>query len=139
MTDAIVADQKLEMRRFWLRTLLAVGILWGFMPFVLTPFITKGPHDSYFDIVASIINSLTILPACTLAFWHRRIACVWLSINAVIIAVALFTFIHRTGKLESMMAMEVAGPIVMALLLDLLEARRWPAALEKRKAKAPSN
>lgn len=136
MTDAVAVDQKTEMRRFWLRTLLVVGILWGFMPFVLAPFITKGPSDTYFDIVASIVNSLTILPACTLAFWHRRIACVWLSVNAVIIGVALATFIHRTGKFEAMMIVEVIGPILIALLLDVLEAQRWPPALEKRKAKA---
>ena len=139
MTDAIATNPKTEMRRFWLRTLLAIGILWGFMPFVLTPFITKGPADSYFDIAASILNSLTILPACALAFWHRRIACVWLSVNAVIIGAALARFIHRTGKFETMMIVEVAGPILFALLLDVIEALRWPAALEKRKPKARQN
>ena len=136
MTDAIAIDPRTEMRRFWLRTLLAVGMLWGFMPFVLAPFITKGPADSYFDIAASISNSLTILPACALACWHRRIACVWLSINAVIIGAALVRFVHRTGRFETMMIVEVAGPILFALLLDILEALRWPAALEKRKPKA---
>ena len=136
MTDAVTIDEKTRLRRFWLRTILVIGILWGFLPFVMAPFITKGPNDTYFDIFASVLNSITILPACTLAFWYRRIACIWLSINAVVIAAALVTFIARTGKFEAMMIIEVGGPIVFAVWLDVLEALRWPAALEARKKKA---
>ncbi|MGH9600336.1 MAG: hypothetical protein ACRD27_10765 [Terracidiphilus sp.] len=137
MTDAIVTiDEKSQSRQFWLRTLLVVGMLWGFLPFVMSPFITKGPHDSYFDIFASILNSLTVLPACTLAFWHRRTACIWLTINGVILAIALATFIERLGKPGTEMILEVAGPIVIALLLDVMEARRWPAARNTRNANA---
>ncbi|HEV2323991.1 MAG TPA: hypothetical protein VGS10_08570 [Terracidiphilus sp.] len=136
MMDAVWTDDKARMRQFWLRTLLVIGILWGFLPFVMTPFITRGAKDTTFDIVASVMNSLTILPACALAFWHRRIACIWLSVNAVVLAVALATFIRRTGQADSMMIVEVAGPILFALCLDFAEARRWPAAVEKRPASA---
>jgi hypothetical protein len=128
-------EQKSRNRQFWLRVLLTVGILWGFLPFVMAPFITRGANDTSYDIFASILNSLTILPACALAFWHRRIACVWLSGNAVVLAIALATFIQRTGKFDSMMIAEVAGPVLFALLLDFVEARRWPPAVEKRPAK----
>lgn len=128
-------DQNTRSRQFWLRVLLTVGVLWGFLPFVMVPFITKGPGDTYYDIFASILNSLTVLPACALAFWHRRVACVWLSVNAVVLAVALATFLQRTRKLDSMMIAEVAGPVLFALLLDFVEARRWPPVLEKRPAK----
>lgn len=136
MAQAHTLDDKARMQQFWLRTLLVIGILWGFLPFVMTPFITKGAHDTTYDIVASLMNSLTILPACVLAFWHRRIACVWLSVNAVVLAGALATFIRRTGHADSMTIAEVVGPILFALCLDVVEARRWPAALEKRPAKA---
>jgi hypothetical protein len=124
------------MQQFWLRVLLVMGMLWGFLPLVMAPFISKGPQDTDFDILASVLNSLTILPACALAFRHRRVACVWLSINAAILAMALATFIARTGRYETMMILEVAGPIVIALWLDVVEARRWPGALGPRKAKA---
>lgn len=136
MTDAVWADDKARTRQFWLRTILVVGILWGFLPLVMAPFITRGAHDSTYDVAASILNSLTILPACALAFWHRRIACIWLSVNAVVLAGALADFIRRTQKLDWTMIAEVAGPIVFAVFLDYVEARRWPAALEKRSAKA---
>lgn len=136
MTDEVLTDERTRMRQFWLRTFLVVGILWGFLPFVTAPFITKGPNDTYYDIFASVLNSLTVLPACTLAFWRRRIACVWMSVNAVVLAVALETFIRRTGKFDTMMIVEVAGPVLFALCLDYVEARRWPAAVERRTAKA---
>ncbi|HEV2133098.1 MAG TPA: hypothetical protein VGR47_02440 [Terracidiphilus sp.] len=133
---AVSIGDKTRMRQFWLRTLLVVGILWGFLPFVMVPFITKGRGDTGYDIFASVLNSLTILPACALAFWHRRIACIWLSLNAVVLSIALATFIRRTGNLDKMMIAEVAGPVLLALCLDFAEARRWPPAVEKRTAKA---
>ena len=116
--------------------LLAIGMLWGFLPFVMTPFITKGVNDTNFDIFASVLNSLTVLPACALGLRYRRIACAWLSVDALILGTALVTFIARTGKFETAMILEVAGPIAIALCLDIVEARRWPAALETRESKA---
>ena len=136
LTDANWTDDQARTRQFWLRTVLVVGILWGFLPFVMAPFITKGAHDTTYDIVASVLNSLTILPACALAFWHRRIACIWLSVNAVVLAGALAGFIQRTRKPDWTMIAEVAGPVLFALCLDYAEARRWPAAVERRSATA---
>ena len=134
MTSIALIDEKFARRQFWLRTLLVIGLLWGFLPFITAPFITRGPGDTYFDVFASVLNSLTILPACALAFWHRRIACVWLSINAVTIGAALAGFILRTHRSDAWMIAQVAGPIVFALLLDFFEVRRWPPAVNPRKA-----
>jgi len=136
LMNASWTDDQARTRQFWLRTVLVVGILWGFLPLVMAPFITKGAHDTNYDIVASVLNSLTILPACALAFWHRRIACIWLSVNAVVLAGALAGFIQRTRKPDWTMIAEVAGPILFALCLDYAEARRWPAAVERRSATA---
>jgi hypothetical protein len=129
-------DEKARGRQFWLRVFLVIGMLWGFLPFIMTPFITKGAYDTSFDILASILNSLTILPACALAFWHRHVACVWLSVNGALLAVALATFIRRTGKVDVVMTIEVAGPVLIALWLDYVEARHWPPAVNPRKVKA---
>jgi hypothetical protein len=136
MTDSAWTSENARTRQFWLRAFLLVGILWGFLPFVTVPFITKGPADTSYDIFASVLNSLTIMPACALAFWHRRIACLWLTVNALILSIALATFIRRTGKIDKMMIAEVAGPVLFALFLDFVEARHWPAAIQKRSAKA---
>lgn len=135
--ETVFMDEKARTRQFWLRALLVAGMLWGFLPFVTAPFITRGANDTGFDIFASALNSLTLLPACALAFWHRRVACFWLSVNAVALAIALATFIQRTRKVGAMMIAEVAGPIFFALCLDFIEARRWPPAVEKPPARAP--
>jgi len=133
MTSIALIDEKFARRQFWLRTLLVIGLLWGFLPFITAPFITRGPGDTYFDVFASVINSITILPACALAFWHRRIACVWLSVNAVLIGAALLTFILHTHHSNAWMIAQVAGPIAFALLLDFFEVRHWPPAVNPRK------
>ena len=136
MTDATAMNEKQQEKQFWLRVLLTVGMLWGFLPFIMVPYITKGQGFTDFDIMASVLNSLTVLPASALAFWHRRIACVWLSVNAVVLPVALATYIERTGRSDGLMIAEVAGPVLIALCLDVIEALRWPAAKETRTAKA---
>src|SRR5579863_2826483 len=110
-------DENARGRQFWLRVFLVIGMLWGFLPLIMAPFITKGRYDTTFDILASILNSLTILPACVLAFWHRRVSCVWLSINGALLAIALVTFIRRTGQVDAMTTIEVAGSVLIALCL----------------------
>ena len=131
--NSVATEEQIRSQRFMQRALLAVGILWGFMPFVLAPFITKGPSDSTFDVFASVLNSLTLLPACVLAYWQRRIACAWLSINAVVIAVALARFLLRTGQFEVWMIVQVVGSVGFAVWLDVVEASHWPAPLEKKR------
>ncbi len=128
-------NEQSQMRQFWVRVLLTVGILWGFLPFVMAPFITKGAGFTDFDVFASVLNSLTVLPASTLAFWHRRISCVWLSVNAVVLPIALATYMERTGRVNALMIVEVAGPVLIAVCLDVVEALGWPAAKGTRAAK----
>ncbi len=108
-------------------------MLWGFLPFITAPFITRGPGDTFFDVFVSVFNSATILPACALAFWHRRTACVWLTVNAVLLAVALAGFILRTGQWHLWMIVQVAGPVAFAVSLDIAEALCWPPAVNPRK------
>jgi len=127
-----MTDENFERRQFLLRTLLVIGLLWGFLPFITVPFITRGANDTYFDVCASVVNSLTILPASALAFWHRRIACVWLSVNGAMLAVALVNFLLRTHQYHAGMIAQVAGPIALALCLDIMEARGWPPAVNRR-------
>jgi len=133
---AVGREEKCEARQFWLRTLLAIGILWGFLPFVMAPFITRGPSDTYFDVSVSVINSLTMLPASVLAFWRRRAACVWLSVNGVLLGAGLAEYLMRMHQFHAGMILQVAGPIVYAILLDVFELQGWPPALNRRSAGA---
>ena len=77
-----------------MRTVLAVGLLWGafllvqLLVFALTP----GSKASPLDTLAVVVNCLSVFPACIVAFWHRRAACVWLILNGLFIAATTVRF-----------------------------------------------
>jgi len=124
-------DEKSRLRQFWLRVLLTVGMLWGTMPLITLPLLTRGPNDTAFDLLAAIFNSLTVLPACALAFWHRRVACIWLTVNAAIVLSAALTWMGRTKSFDLVSAAGYAGSVAIAACLDFMEIKRWPGALER--------
>jgi hypothetical protein len=124
-------EERSRLRQFWLRILLAFGIFWGIVPLITVLFITRGTNDSVLDVLAPIINSLTILPASILAFWHRRLACIWLSANAaLLLPVAIFAM-ARTHQYDLGTVIGVLVPVLIAVCLDFMEIGRWPAALER--------
>jgi hypothetical protein len=119
-------------RQFWLRSLLSVGIVWGLIPLITLPFITHGTNDSALDVWAAISNGVTLLPVSVLAFWHRRIACVWLTINGALVVSSISTYVLRTHShpLASMIGAVVSA--IVAISLDVMEVQRWPGALDRR-------
>ncbi len=131
MTNDATDEEKKRMRQFWLRVLLVLGMLWGGMPFITTPLIFRGPSGPGFDVFAAVFNGLTVLPACALAFWHRRGACIWLSLNAASVAVAVTLTMTRTRHVDLVALVGAAGPVLLALILDYMELLRWPTALER--------
>jgi hypothetical protein len=132
MTHLEVAmDEKSRLRQFWLRVLLAIGLLWGTMPPIAIAFVIMGWKGPLFVLAAQVFNAFTILPACALAFWHRRMACIWLSINAVLAAAAL-AFCVRNPQLLNLPEMTaLAGPVIIAGYLDFMEIKGWPGALAR--------
>lgn len=124
-------DQSLRLQQFYLRSLLVAGMLWGGMPFVTGPLVAQGTGQSHFAIVAALFSSFSILPACALAFWHRRIACVWLTANALAIF-AVWLDSVRSGRLINITeSIGILGSIALAAILDYMELRHWPGALQK--------
>ncbi len=122
-------DQKALIRRFNLRCLLVAGMLLGGMPFIMTPLVLHGMSEGFPTLFAAVFNGLSVLPASALAFWHRRVACIWLSINAVILVVGLLGFAHAGGQFDLGALLGPCGSIGLALCLDFMELRRWPGAL----------
>ncbi|MGA7339611.1 MAG: hypothetical protein WBE72_11685 [Terracidiphilus sp.] len=131
MGDDIRIDAQFLERQFWLRVLLAIGILWGTMPPIAIAFIFIGWQGPAFDLATLIFNAFTVLPACVLAFWHRRTACVWLSVNAVLAAITLLDYARHPALLNFWEAVGIAGPLMIAIVLDWMEIRGWPGALER--------
>jgi len=124
-------DEKALLQRFNLRCLLVAGMLLGGMPFIMTPLVMRGMTDGYPTAVAAIFNGLTVLPASALAFWYRRVSCVWLSLNAVVLVTGLVTS-GRLGWQDHLVALLGAcGSISLAICLDFMEIRGWPGALSR--------
>ena len=129
MTTATSMDDILRLRQFWLRCLLAFGMMWGVIPLITLAFITRGMNDSSLDVWAAVSNGFTIFPASLLAFWHRRVACIWFMINGILVVTSMISFMIRTHELR---IGSIFGAIVSALLcivLTAMEIRRWPDAL----------
>jgi uncharacterized membrane protein len=105
--------------------------MWGFIPLISLPFISRGARDSTLDIWAVVVNSLTIFPACVLAFWHRRLACVWLTINAGLVVTSMTFYVLRTHQYRVGSIVGTMVSVLLAVLLDLAEVRRWPGALDR--------
>jgi hypothetical protein len=122
-------DQKTLLRRFNLRCLLVAGMLLGGMPFIMAPLALRGIVGAYPNLFAAVFNGLSVLPASALAFWHRRIACIWLSINAVILVVGWIGLAHTGRQFDVAGLLGPCGSVALALCLDFIELRRWPGAL----------
>ena len=125
-------DEQNRLRQFWLRVLLAFGIFWGTIPLISVLFIFRGKNDSAFDVLAAVSNSLTIFPASVLAFWHRRTACIWLTINGAMLVTAFVSFVWRTHEYAFGAFVGVSAPVLIAGFLDYMEVRRWPDALDRQ-------
>lgn len=122
-------DTKSADRQFWLRFLLVVGLLCGTMPLITFPVVLRGWTGSGFGFFAIAFSALTVLPACALAFWHRRIACVWLTVNAVVVFVAAVQRLVPAFDLGTIL--DIVSPVVIAGALDYTEFAHWPGALER--------
>jgi hypothetical protein len=128
---SLMTDEKAPLRQYWLRVLLAIGLLWGTMPLITIALVIAGWSGPFFVLLAMVFNAFTVLPACALAFWHRRTACIWLSVNAVLAAVALCIAILHPELLNLPEIAALAGPVVIAGCLDFMEIKGWPGALER--------
>jgi hypothetical protein len=124
-------DYQSRLRKFWVRIVLAFGIFWGIIPFITVTFITRGMNDSVLDVLAPVFSSLTILPASILGFWHRRSACVWLSANAALTLPVAVRVLRRNHQYGLGTIISLAVPVLIAILLDFMEIKHWPGALDR--------
>jgi hypothetical protein len=123
------SDAKSDDRQFWLRFLLVVGMLVGAMTLVTLPVVLGGWSGSALGFFATVFSAVTVLPACAMAFWFRRIACFWLTLNGVLVVVAEVTPGQQVRGLDLGSIASFIVPVTIALCLDYTEIRRWPGAL----------
>lgn len=128
-------DEQRRLQQFYVRTVLAVGLLWGafllvqLLVFALTP----GSRGSHLDALSVVVNCLSVFPACVLAFWHRRAACVWLVLNGAFIAATTTRFFLHSHQYRPGMILGVLLSIALAVCLVVIEVLGWPGALARER------
>lgn len=122
-------DQETRLRQFYLRFFLVVAMIWGTLPLITVPFLGVSSSDGNFARFAAIFSCVTVLPASILAFWQRRIACAWLTGNALLLLAALAASLRPGRHLGVGGIIEFIGSIAIAAFLDWMQLRGWPPAL----------
>lgn len=124
-------DARSDDRQFWLRFLLVIGMLLGAMSLLTLPVVLAGWSGSALGRFVTLFSGLTVFPACALAFWFRRLACLWLTANAtLVIAAEMMPGQHIRGLDLGSIASFVI-PVAIALCLDYTAIRHWPTALNR--------
>ena len=62
------------------KVIIGFGSIWGLYAFggMLFSSFTIKTNDSAPEVVAMLLNGLTVLPSCVLAIWFMRYAAIWL-------------------------------------------------------------
>jgi hypothetical protein len=60
------------------KVIIGFGSIWGLYAFGGMLFSSFGTNDSAPEVLAILLNGLTILPSCILAIWFMRYAAIWL-------------------------------------------------------------
>lgn len=128
-------NEKQRSRQFNLRVLLVIGLLWGgaLLVQLLLYLATRGSAPPSLAARAFVVNCLTVGPASLIAFWFRRIACVWMILDAVLAAIAAFHTAPGAPTYGPVVVVSPLVPILLAAALIFTQLRRWPAALTRNK------
>jgi hypothetical protein len=133
MTERKAPTEREVDQQFWQRCLAALGIMWGLIPLITLPFMFTGLDAPRLGVFAVVFNSLTLLPVCVLVLWHRFIACVWMTVNALLIAIALpHDAIRNHHNYGVGIIIGAVVPVLLAIFFDIAEIRNWPPAIERK-------
>jgi hypothetical protein len=100
------------------KVIIGFGSIWGLFAFggMLFGSFTIGSNDSAPEVLAILLNGLTILPSCILAIWFMRYAALWLMVLFPITAFGLvYQAIHSRTPAENYW--NVVGGITEALIV----------------------
>src|ERR1700733_1103702 len=96
------------------KVVIGLGSIWGLFMFggLLFSSFTMGANDSLPEVLAILLNGLTILPSCILAIWFAKPAAMWLMLLTPITAFGLaYEILHLRSS-----ASEIAWAFVVALI-----------------------
>jgi hypothetical protein len=136
MTDP---EEKEELRRFWSRFAFSIGLLWGTWNITSLPvtIAASGGELPRPDVFAFLVCMLTVLPASVLAFWHRRVASLWLFASAIMTTagiVAAWHLLALHGAEASYIgdSLIFASPLALGLFGLATDLMGWPPLLLRK-------
>jgi hypothetical protein len=138
-SDALQIALRDDLRRFWSRFVYFMGMMAGLLPLITLPanLFTISTTNPAIVALAQVINAATVLPASALAYWQRRVASIWLIVDA---AMGIFARIeHPLKGTENWALFGVLGvgiPLFLGVFGLVTEWTGWPSLLEKKKAQS---
>lgn len=133
----VTAEERQELRRFWGRVVFTAGMVAGLLPFAIPPIAISslGQQTARLEVVALVAFSVTVLPASIVAFWHRRLASLWLLLAGLLAAAALLAEQHafsvaRTMTPDYASDYLFAVPLLLAIFGIFTEWKGWPPLLD---------
>jgi hypothetical protein len=100
------------------KVIIGFGSIWGLFFFggMLLSSFTLGANDSTPEVLAILLNGLTILPSCICAIWFMRYAALWLMFLSAITAFGLvYQQIHSSKPVGDFWG--EAGGLTWALIV----------------------
>jgi hypothetical protein len=105
------------------KVIIGFGSIWGLFFFggMLLSSFTLGANDSVPEVLAILLNGLTILPSCIYAIWFMRYAALWLMFLSAITAFGLvYQEIHSSKPVGDFWG--EAGGLTWALIVAAIPA-----------------
>ncbi len=129
------------LRQFWSRLVFFLGMLWGFIPFIslLKVVFTIGPNDMASNVLAEVLNSLTILPASVVVFWRRKLASWWFLADAALILYAVLRRVPNGWHDRWLAVMVIAVPLFLGCFGLFTEKLGWPPLLDRKRVPQPTS
>jgi hypothetical protein len=112
----------------WSRTVFGVCAALGVLPFFGWPVVLFTSNESMLQTTTLILVSITVFPACILAFWYRTAASIWLVAAALFSATANF-FETKAFHEDWYMLGLLAVPGVFGLTSSALH---WPRPIKRK-------
>jgi hypothetical protein len=103
--------------------IIGFGCIWGLFFFggMLLSSFTLGANDSAPEVLAILLNGLTILPSCICAIWFMRYAALWLMFLSAVTAFGLvYQQIHSSKPVGDFWG--EAGGLTWALIVAAIPA-----------------
>jgi hypothetical protein len=137
LSDELKAALRDDMRRFWSRLVYFLGMMVGLIPLITLPahlFVLSTTNPASVAL-ARAVNAMTVLPASTLAYWHRGLASWWLILDAGVCVFAGFEHPAKGTENWVLLGLAVGIPLFLGGFGLITGWMGWPALLEPKQAK----